>query len=515
MDANVSPLLPWDRLIGTEPEIPWDVLEQFARALPGHDLVLDRLLEMYEHFQREPYERLSYEVVYIPAIFVRAAPELPADIKLGLARLMVLSLAAADEADDAVMCDVLEIAIASMGPDAALTAVLDFAAKEPASCPEAYELWHLMVLAKDARDTSLRDRVIQLCLQTLEMAKSNELSVDDAEPAAWVLARMKHLPARHLIQRLYVKTQNPDFLDYLELLDGKTQKPDQDDQWNTPFEDWVQENFDFLCDWYINGDEDTPLDPDDPDDALDDEDDEEDFDDEEARDEEVMKRANALIEEFHDSKFLADAGQAREDYCFDIQSVLDYAWRYEGAEAKDLTKSVLHEVLLDVLPRKVTAPRDYFERLAPAVMLFLEFLEAKGVLGDTARMRQAVDKWRDEIVRRGMDPRNWGPAKSFAMTAMAAGVDLGNEKAMQRFMLKYNASMMERHHAGGAGGLNLGLADRLLAVDGYQGQHEQGYYDEPVVAPIVNDAAKVGRNDPCPCGSGKKFKKCCGNSARP
>ncbi|MDT1878169.1 hypothetical protein FPK46_29200, partial [Acinetobacter baumannii] len=20
----------------------------------------------------------------------------------------------------------------------------------------------------------------------------------------------------------------------------------------------------------------------------------------------------------------------------------------------------------------------------------------------------------------------------------------------------------------------------------------------------------IGRNDPCPCGSGKKFKKCCG-----
>ena len=23
-------------------------------------------------------------------------------------------------------------------------------------------------------------------------------------------------------------------------------------------------------------------------------------------------------------------------------------------------------------------------------------------------------------------------------------------------------------------------------------------------------AKKVGRNDPCPCGSGKKYKKCCG-----
>jgi len=24
---------------------------------------------------------------------------------------------------------------------------------------------------------------------------------------------------------------------------------------------------------------------------------------------------------------------------------------------------------------------------------------------------------------------------------------------------------------------------------------------------------KVGRNDPCPCGSGKKYKKCCGREA--
>jgi SEC-C motif domain protein len=27
---------------------------------------------------------------------------------------------------------------------------------------------------------------------------------------------------------------------------------------------------------------------------------------------------------------------------------------------------------------------------------------------------------------------------------------------------------------------------------------------------VVREGPKVGRNDPCPCGSGKKFKKCCG-----
>jgi SEC-C motif-containing protein len=29
--------------------------------------------------------------------------------------------------------------------------------------------------------------------------------------------------------------------------------------------------------------------------------------------------------------------------------------------------------------------------------------------------------------------------------------------------------------------------------------------------PIMRAEPKVGRNDPCPCGSGKKFKKCCGS----
>ena len=28
--------------------------------------------------------------------------------------------------------------------------------------------------------------------------------------------------------------------------------------------------------------------------------------------------------------------------------------------------------------------------------------------------------------------------------------------------------------------------------------------------PVVREEPKVGRNDPCPCGSGKKYKKCCG-----
>ncbi|MBR5057329.1 MAG: SEC-C domain-containing protein [Clostridiales bacterium] len=31
--------------------------------------------------------------------------------------------------------------------------------------------------------------------------------------------------------------------------------------------------------------------------------------------------------------------------------------------------------------------------------------------------------------------------------------------------------------------------------------------------PAKRDAKKVGRNDPCPCGSGKKYKNCCGKES--
>ena len=34
-------------------------------------------------------------------------------------------------------------------------------------------------------------------------------------------------------------------------------------------------------------------------------------------------------------------------------------------------------------------------------------------------------------------------------------------------------------------------------------------YEYPVATTVVRKKKKIGRNEPCPCGSGKKFKKCC------
>jgi tetratricopeptide (TPR) repeat protein len=52
-------------------------------------------------------------------------------------------------------------------------------------------------------------------------------------------------------------------------------------------------------------------------------------------------------------------------------------------------------------------------------------------------------------------------------------------------------------------------------IDDYDDFDAESEYDAPVIPmfgnePIVNRDPKIGRNDPCPCGSGKKYKKCCG-----
>lgn len=71
---------------------------------------------------------------------------------------------------------------------------------------------------------------------------------------------------------------------------------------------------------------------------------------------------------------------------------------------------------------------------------------------------------------------------------------------------------------------NAGVVEFIAAYDvrGVPGQlHETSrfrrneaghwvYIDGDTRQPARRSEAKVGRNDPCPCGSGKKFKKCCG-----
>ena len=50
---------------------------------------------------------------------------------------------------------------------------------------------------------------------------------------------------------------------------------------------------------------------------------------------------------------------------------------------------------------------------------------------------------------------------------------------------------------------------RYLLVDGGLMEGGFDFVGQPGIEQVVRNGPKIGRNDPCPCGSGKKFKKCC------
>lgn len=52
---------------------------------------------------------------------------------------------------------------------------------------------------------------------------------------------------------------------------------------------------------------------------------------------------------------------------------------------------------------------------------------------------------------------------------------------------------------------------KWLFVDGEAHTHKEGEGHHELTKPItvVRERPKIGRNDPCECGSGKKYKKCC------
>ena len=81
----------------------------------------------------------------------------------------------------------------------------------------------------------------------------------------------------------------------------------------------------------------------------------------------------------------------------------------------------------------------------------------------------------------------------------AGGED--DEEGEVEFIARYTFDGLEQNHHERA--LFRKHEGRWYFVDGRRVSHQ----------PVVRSGPRVGRNDPCPCGSGKKHKKCCGKAA--
>lgn len=99
--------------------------------------------------------------------------------------------------------------------------------------------------------------------------------------------------------------------------------------------------------------------------------------------------------------------------------------------------------------------------------------------------KEAAGKWAEAAEWQGLE-----------IVETEGGKESDSEGVVE-FVAKYSVQGVEqRHHE----------RSRFKKVDG-----KWYYVDGDMVRPKpVTRGAKVGRNEPCPCGSGKKYKKCCG-----
>ncbi|MBU1739956.1 MAG: preprotein translocase subunit SecA, partial [Proteobacteria bacterium] len=191
---------------------------------------------------------------------------------------------------------------------------------------------------------------------------------------------------------------------------------------------------------------------------------------------------------------------------WDLEGLSEAVWRQFGFRLSFDTEGGLAraEIIDGLLEAVQEAYQEKEREIGPETMRFLERM----------LMLQAVDgNWKDHLLnmdhlKEGIGLRGYGqmdPLREYKKEAYAMFADmfqrikdetigtlfliqLEDKEAMEAYYAEELRQEMALSHPGGDGG------------------------EEPKAEP-VRKGQKVGRNAPCPCGSGKKYKKCCGREA--
>lgn len=133
-------------------------------------------------------------------------------------------------------------------------------------------------------------------------------------------------------------------------------------------------------------------------------------------------------------------------------------------------------------------------------------------------MLKVVDqKWMDHIdamdeLRKGIGLQGWGQKDPVVQYRMV-GTEMFDEmiEAIKVDVVKLLMNLREQQDLRRAETAKITKAAlaSINSVDGGQSAVENSDLDRTV----RREEPKVGRNDPCPCGSGKKYKNCCGKNA--
>lgn len=266
---------------------------------------------------------------------------------------------------------------------------------------------------------------------------------------------------------------------------------------------------------------------------------------------EIEEKIAEWIGIFIMSEEISSLNEEEEIYSsYIISSFAEYMYFYLGKSPKTWDVEDLKYVCLSLLPRHFCARMDIFEAIGPVLSSFFSFLEnEEDGPSSSKRLKNAMKRLEKKMIAKAEDSSSWGLTKQIYFEDIDDEYEDDEDEDMEFLdslfdydplgypssndLLDFLIQLTEAYKEGlEAEDEEAGerAAEKMMKIisDNYSPLphsnvypiFDEGEYNEDEeeieVEEIDREAQRtivkgdrVGRNDPCPCGSGKKYKKCC------
>lgn len=186
------------------------------------------------------------------------------------------------------------------------------------------------------------------------------------------------------------------------------------------------------------------------------------------------------LEQFKQTSYFSELDAIEQSQTdFTVQAYADFMSSYHKKMPQNWNKKDTINVIGELFPMKLRMDDDFIYAFARVLAQFLRFLGEKQLLQNTEELVAGVLAGDEQLFLKTTSPEEQDEMDAILQYAASLGVDLTDEAQVDAFLIDF-------------------LQANPNALSGAS----------PNKQPIRHE--KIGRNEPCPCGSGKKYKKCCG-----
>ncbi|MBW1708624.1 MAG: preprotein translocase subunit SecA [Deltaproteobacteria bacterium] len=200
---------------------------------------------------------------------------------------------------------------------------------------------------------------------------------------------------------------------------------------------------------------------------------------------------DGVIENFTDEKSYAEEWdlKALEDVVFEL-----FGLRLDFGPVEDLTQDGLREKILDQVREAYQKKEEEFG--APIMRELEHFILLQSLDNQWKDHLLSMDHLKEGIGLRGYGQRD--PLREYQKEGYEVFMEMVERIKAESISLLFH--------------IRPNREESLAMLTPQEQEMQMSHGESEKRAPVKREGRKIGRNEPCPCGSGKKYKKCCGQN---